>query len=74
MSARRAVPQVGYLAQVLGQVVLVVGLSSQLQVAAEWVQPHWIRTEEANILHLHSRSTKKHTMFFNLNFRNQCNS
>lgn len=37
--ARRAVPQVGDLAQVLGQVVLVVGLVGQLQVPTKRVQP-----------------------------------
>jgi len=48
MSSRRAVPQVSYLTQVLGQVVLMVGLGSQLQVAAEWVQPHWISPAETS--------------------------
>lgn len=46
MSARRAVPQVGYLAQVLRQVILVVRLSGQLQVATERVQPHRISPAE----------------------------
>lgn len=48
MSACRAVPQVSYLTQVLWQVVLMVSLGSQLQVATEWVQPHRISPAEAN--------------------------
>lgn len=48
MGACRAVPQVRYLTQVLRQVVLVVSLSGQLQVATERVQPHWISPAEAN--------------------------
>lgn len=43
MGTRRAVPQVGDLAQVLWQVVLVVSLNRQLQVAAEWVEPNRVR-------------------------------
>lgn len=53
MSACRAVPQVSYFTQVLRQVVLVVSLGGQLQVATEWVQPHWISpTEENSIIHI----------------------
>ena len=37
-----AVPQVCDLAQVLGQVVLMVGLVGQFQVATKRVQPDWI--------------------------------
>ena len=48
MSASGAVPQVSYLTQVLWQVVLMVSLGSQLQVATEWVQPHRISPAEAN--------------------------
>lgn len=48
MRACRAVPQVGDLAQVLGQVVLMVSLVGQLQVMTERVQPHWVRSSEAN--------------------------
>lgn len=47
VSACRAVPQVSYLTQVLRQVILMVSLSSQLKVATEWVQPHWIGPAEA---------------------------
>lgn len=54
MGARRAVPQVCYLTQVLRQVILVVSLCGELQIATEWVQPHWISPAEANItLHHH---------------------
>lgn len=52
MSACRAVPQVSYFTQVLRQVILMVSLSGQLQVATEWVQPHWICPAEANITHI----------------------
>lgn len=45
--ARRAVPQVGDLTQVLRQIVLMVGLVGQLQVTTERVQPHWVRPMEA---------------------------
>lgn len=48
MGACGAVPQVSDLTQVLRQVVLVVGLGSQLQVATEWVQPHRIGPAGAN--------------------------
>lgn len=48
VSASRAVPQVGNLTQVLRQVVLVVGLSGQLQVTTERVQPHWVSPVEAH--------------------------
>lgn len=47
VSACGAVPQVSYLTQVLRQVILMVSLSSQLKVATEWVQPHWIGPAEA---------------------------
>lgn len=40
VGARRAVPEVGDLAQVLRQVVLVLRLRRQLHVPAEGVQPH----------------------------------
>lgn len=46
--ACRAVPQVGDLTQVLGQVVLVVGLVGQLQVTTKRVQPDWISPAALN--------------------------
>lgn len=46
--ACRAVPQVGDLTQVLGQVVLVVGLVGQLQVPTKRVQPDWISPAALN--------------------------
>lgn len=48
VGACRAVPQVSNLTQVLRQVVLVVGLSGQLQVTTERVQPHWVSPVEAH--------------------------
>lgn len=42
VSPGRAVPQVGDLAQVFGQVVLALRLRRQLHGAAEGVQPHWV--------------------------------
>lgn len=48
MRTRRAVPKVGDLAQVLGQVVLVVGLVGQLQVTTKRVQPDWISPAALN--------------------------
>lgn len=42
MGAGGAAPQVGDLAQVLRQVVLVLGLGSQFQVPAERIQPYWV--------------------------------
>lgn len=60
MGACRAVPQVSYLTEVLRQVVLMVSLSGQLQVATEWVQPHWISPEGANrIKHISNKRKRK---------------
>lgn len=55
MGACRTVPQVSYLTQVLRQVVLVVSLIGQLQVATERVQPHWISPAEAESGHYSMR-------------------
>ncbi len=61
MSACRAVPQVRYLTQVFGQVVLVVSLSGQLQAATERVQPHWIGPAESNsIMHITDEIQRKY--------------
>lgn len=57
MGACRTVPQVRYLTQVLRQVVLVVSLIGQLQVATERVQPHWISPAEAESGHYSVRLT-----------------
>lgn len=46
VGAGGAVPQVGYLAQVLWQVVLVLCLGGQLQVPAERIQPHGVGSED----------------------------
>ena len=61
MGACRAVPQVSYLTEVLRQVVLMVSLGGQLQVATEWVQPHWISPAEGNrIKHISNKRKRKY--------------